>query len=222
MGQQKSIPRKDVDFDVAQNIIVTTANSHRMDWMLDAVWMDSELMPPKNDWDVAWANYIDPATRTSTITFIKNEKRVAFEKPLRKFVKNLQGNTHVTDDDLRSMGIVVPTSARRPAPVAVTYPDYDINSGTIRRLILNFYDQGHKRSKAKPAGQHGVEIRWVMRDTPPSSLKDLTESTFNTRSPLTLDFDESDRGKTVYFCLCWENTRGEKGPRSEITGAIIP
>jgi hypothetical protein len=30
------------------------------------------------------------------------------------------------------------------------------------------------------------------------------------------------RGKTVYFALRWENTRGEKGPWSEIMSAIIP
>jgi hypothetical protein len=59
----------------------------------------------------------------------------------------------------------------------------------------------------KPAGQHGAEIRWAMRDT---------------HMPLTFEFDESDRGKTVYFCLGWENTRGEKGPWSEIQSAIVP
>jgi hypothetical protein len=222
MRPQRSIPAKDADFDIAQNIIVTIANNHRLDWVLDAIWMDSDLLPKKNDWDVAWMAYVDPATRTPLITFTKTEKRVTYEKSLRKLVKNLQGNTHVTDDDLRGMGIAIPSSSRRPAPVALTYPDYDIDSSTIRRLVVNFYDQGQKRSKGKPTGQHGAEIRWAMRDTPPTSLKDLINSSFDTRSPFVLDFDESDRGKTVYFCLCWENTRGEKGPWSEILSAVIP
>jgi hypothetical protein len=34
--------------------------------------------------------------------------------------------------------------------------------------------------------------------------------------------EDTDRGKTVYFCLCWENNRGEKGPWSEIVFAVIP
>jgi hypothetical protein len=106
--------------------------------------------------------------------------------------------------------------------VAKTYPDYDIDSGTIRHLILHFYDQGKKKSKAKPPGQHGVEIDWAILDAPPAAIKDLVNSAFDTHTPFTLEFDENERGKTVYFCLRWENTRGQKGPWSEIMSAIIP
>jgi hypothetical protein len=120
------------------------------------------------------------------------------------------------------MGIAVPSTTHTPTPVATTYPDFDIDSSTIRRLTIHFYDQGQKTSKAKPAGQHGAEIRWAMRDTPPASLKDLTNSSFDTHTPITFEFDESERGKMVFFCLCWENTRGEKGPMSEIQSAIVP
>jgi hypothetical protein len=35
-------------------------------------------------------------------------------------------------------------------------------------------------------------------------------------------FENDQRGKTVYFALRWENTRGEKGPWSAIQIAIIP
>jgi hypothetical protein len=39
---------------------------------------------------------------------------------------------------------------------------------------------------------------------------------------VTLEFEEEARGKTVWFCLRWENTRGEKGPWSEFLNAIVP
>jgi hypothetical protein len=52
---------------------------------------------------------------------------------------------------------------------------------------------------------HGVEIRWATLDT-----------------PFVINFDENQRGKAVYFCLCRENNTGEKGPWSEIVKAIIP
>jgi hypothetical protein len=222
MSKQSSIPNKDADFNVAQNNIVTTANNHRPDWGLDSIWLDNDLMPKKTDWDMAWAAYENPTTRNPTLTFTKTEKRKVYEKSLRILVKNLQSNVHVTPDDLRGMGIVVPSSSRTPAPVATTYPDYDIDSGTIRRLILNFYDQGQKKSKAKPPGQHCAEILWALRNTPPTSLKELSNSAVDTHTPFTLEFDENERGETVYFALRWENTRGEKGPWSEIMSAIIP
>jgi hypothetical protein len=58
------------------------------------------------------------------------------------------------------------------------------------------------------------------RDVYAQKLEVATESA--TRTSLTLEFDEPDRGKTVYFCLRWENTRGQKGPWSPIQKAIIP
>jgi hypothetical protein len=61
-----------------------------------------------------------------------------------------------------------------------------------------------------------------MRDTPPDSLKDLVNSSFDTHTSFTFEFRGDERGKTVYFCLRWENTRGQKGPWSKIVNAIIP
>jgi hypothetical protein len=43
-----------------------------------------------------------------------------------------------------------------------------------------------------------------------------------TRTPFTLEFSGHERGKTVYFALRWENTRGEKGHWSPIQNAIVP
>jgi hypothetical protein len=59
-------------------------------------------------------------------------------------------------------------------------------------------------------------------DTPPASRAELTQSSFDTHSPFRLTFDENQRGQALYYCLCWENTRGEKGPYSPIEKAIIP
>jgi hypothetical protein len=76
--------------------------------------------------------------------------------------------------------------------------------------------------KAKPFGVHGAEARWDMLDNPPAHVEDLKHSAFSTKPPLILTFEENDRGKRVYICLCWENTKGEKGPWGEIMSAIIP
>jgi hypothetical protein len=59
-------------------------------------------------------------------------------------------------------------------------------------------------------------------DTPPTGVAALVNSSFDTRTPFTLEFDDAERGHTVYFCLRWENTRGEKGPWGEIVSAIVP
>jgi hypothetical protein len=222
MSKQQSIPVKDADFNTAQRIIAETASTNRSQWSLDGTWLDGELLPQKDKWEEAWAAYENPATRTPSITFAKTEQRKAYEKLLRLLVKNLQSNTHVTPDELRSMGIVVPSPFRTPAPVADKAPDADVDTSTIGRLTIHFFEKGSRHKKGKPAGQHGAEIRWALSETPPTRWDELTHSDIDTNSPFTLQFENNQRGKTVYFALRWENTRGEKGPWSEIQNAIIP
>jgi hypothetical protein len=164
-----------------------------------------------------------PATRTKSAIDDKNVARETLESATRRAVqRSLAHNPDGTGKDHDDLGLPNYKTTRTPAPVAATYPDYDIDSGTIRRLTISFYDQGQKKSKAKPAGQHGAEIKWAISDTPIIDVVDLTNSSFDTHTPLTLEFQGHERGKTVYFCLCWENTRGDKGPWSEIMSAIIP
>jgi hypothetical protein len=182
-----------------------------------------ELAAMRNDFQEKLETAEEPATRTKLTVLAKKNARKALEKRLRQVVKEyLTFNHAVTDEDRDGLGLPIYKTTRTPAQVATTYPDFDIDSSTIRRLTIHFYDQGQKTSKAKPAGQHGAEIRWVISDTPVVDVKDLTHSAFDTHTPFTLEFEGHERGKTVYFCLCWENTRGEKGPWSEIQSAIIP
>jgi hypothetical protein len=164
-----------------------------------------------------------PETRTKAAVKAKDEARKILEKNLQQKIKEYLTYNHlVTDEDRDNMGLPIHKTTRTPSPVATTYPDFDVDSGTIRRLTVHYYDQGQKKSKAKPDGQHGAEICWAILDSPPLNISDLVNSFFDTRTPLTLEFEESQRGKRVYFCLRWENTRGEKGPWSEIVSAIIP
>ncbi|MDR0728585.1 MAG: hypothetical protein LBF19_00450 [Prevotellaceae bacterium] len=222
MSKPSSIPRKDVDFNVRQNIIATTASTNRTVWNLDADWLDAEVLPKKADWEAAWAAYENPETRTPAITYNKQKKREAYESVLRRLVKVLQGDPRVTDEDLRAMGIVVPPTTRTPARVADEAPDMDVDTSVIGRISIHFFERGSHHKKGKPAGQHCVEIAWLLSDTPPTRWEELTRSDVDTNSPYTLIFEHDQRGKTVYFALRWENTRGQKGPWSDIMNAIIP
>ena len=187
-------------------------------------WLDTDFWPKFSDFSTAFNNWLNPAERTHLKTDALAAAEKVFVPSYRQlYTGMLKGNPLVTDVDLDAMGLPKHSSGgNTPAPVAGTYPDFDVDSGTIRRLTIHFYDQGSKKSKAKPKGQHGSEIKWGILPAPPASVTDLTNSSFDTHTPFTLEFDESQRGSTVYFCLRWENTRGEKGPWSEIVSAIIP
>jgi hypothetical protein len=166
-----------------------------------------------------------PATRTKAAIQEKNDAREALEKGIRQSANEyLTFNHRVTDGDRNNLGLPIRKKTRTPAPVATTYPAGRADTSMLRRITIHFADQsdGEETAKAKPAGQHGAEIRWAISDTPIVDVEDLTHSSFDTRTPFTLEFKGHERGKTIYFCLCWENTRGEKGPWIPIESAIIP
>ncbi|MDR1864574.1 MAG: hypothetical protein LBR08_03285 [Bacteroidales bacterium] len=216
-----TIPIKDEEFHTVQGVITGTANDNRTAWRLDGAWLDKRLLPAQAQWEDAWEEYRNPSTRTPLIIFAKMKARKEYEPLLRLLVKNLRCNTRVTENDLHLMGIVPYPSTRKRVPPPESYPAFSTDSSIIRRLSVHFRDVG-SASKAKPIGIHGAEIRWEIRQASPVTPADLINSSFCTRSPLTLEFDEDRRGETVWFCLRWENTRGEKGPWSELGSAVIP
>jgi hypothetical protein len=165
----------------------------------------------------------ESATHTPVNVREKNMARKVLEKDSRESVGSyLIKNPLLTEADLELLGLPIHKTTRTPAPVAETYPDFYVDSSIHRRLIIHFYEVGKASSKAKPAGQHGAEICWAISDTPIVKATKLTNSSFDTHTPFNLDFEEEERGRTVYFRLRWENTRGQKGPWSDIHIAIVP
>ena len=220
MSSSKSIPRKDADFNVWQNVIANAANDNMTNWLLDSDWFEGRFFPARNAWVDAWAAYENPTTRTTLITFAKNKVRKNYEKLLSILVSNLRVNTRVIDEERMALGIVIPDRKPSPAPVPTTYPMVTIDTSVIRRLGIHFRDSA-TNSLAKPKGVHGAEIKWVVTDEKPT-IEALLHSSFDTRTPYIFEFDDTQRGKTVWMCLRWENTRGEKGPWGDMISAIIP
>jgi hypothetical protein len=164
-----------------------------------------------------------PGTRTAPAVLAKNSARNALKKAIRQAVKeHLAHNRLLSEEDRVAQKLPIYKTTRTPAPVAETYPEVMIDSRLLCHLIIHFYDHGESLSKAKPAGQHGVEICWVISDVPLVNVEDLIHSSFSTTTPLRLEFKGHERGQTVYFALCWVNIRGKKGPWSAIKSAIIP
>jgi hypothetical protein len=217
----KTIPNKDADFHDRQDIITATTEENMTKWGINKPWYDDQIAPAKREWVTAWNDYLNLMQRTRLITFIKNEKRQTYERMLRILVQVINCNPQITNEERCGMGIAVRDRTGTPVKQPKSYPTFNVDSSMIRRLKIVFWDLD-ATSKAKPHEIHGAEICWAILDHPPLSVDELIHSSFDTRSPFTLTFTESERGKAVYFCLRWENTRGEKGPWSEIVMAIIP
>ena len=220
MSSSRTIPSRDADFNVWQHIFAAAVQQYRNTWQLDIIWLESLFDPARDKWNDIWAVFEDPATRTTLVTAAKTDHRVVYERYLAKLVSNLKVNTLLTDEDRRAAGIVINDRKPTPVPEPNTFPVATVDISMIRRVTVHFRDS--EREKAgKPHGVHGVEIRWVIADKEPE-VEELTNSSFDTRSPFTFKFEDAQRTKTIWMCLRWENTRGEKGPWGEMISAIVP
>jgi hypothetical protein len=74
---------------------------------------------------------------------------------------------------------------------------------------------------AKPAGYNGAVLFYRVSAEPITSHEELTSSKLLTRVKETLVFKDSDRLKTLYVAICWENEKGELGPLSPIQSIVI-
>ena len=152
----------------------------------------------------------------------KDEEKDAAKSAMRDFANSsIRYNKQMKDEDKLVYGIHPVDRTATPAGAPESYPEAEPDTSIIRQVTINFWDSVSKK-RGKPHGVHGAEIRWALLDHAPASVDELTNSDFDTASPLTLKFDESQRGQRMYFCLRWETNTNVKGPYGEIYSAVIP
>ncbi|MDR0694434.1 MAG: hypothetical protein LBF81_03940 [Prevotellaceae bacterium] len=201
------------------------ANRTRMGFAADTPlgkWYDTDFANVFIKYDSTHALWADEPNRTPLITdnFIAAEK--AFIPLYRKLYGFIRENPLVTDTDLDAMGFPKrPSGEHKHHPAPTTRITTKVIATGPATLDIHYRDQG-KESNAKPFGVHGAELVSRVSDEPVTDHDELTTSKFDTDTPFHLTFPDSQRGKTLYFSLRWENTTGEKGPWNEIQSAIIP
>jgi hypothetical protein len=221
MSRKRAIPGKDVDFNTMQKRFRTVVNANVSKWALDSTWLTNVFNPAATMWDTKYAAWLDPLTRTMVITAEKNAARNDYEPHLGLLMKSLRYNTRLSENDRLELGLedydTTPTAAEVPTswPIVVFKP---AGAGVLRG---DYYDSATGQRR-KQNGIHGAEVRVGIMDHIPTSPEEIQHSEFSTRTPYVKEFDLSMRGKTAYFCFRWENTRGQKGPWSEIIAVIIP
>ncbi|MDR1624795.1 MAG: hypothetical protein LBS04_07475 [Tannerellaceae bacterium] len=171
----------------------------------------------------AYAHWSDPTRRTPVAIAQMRSAEKEADPLFRELYRMLKANPKVTNADLTAMGLPERTVPQhKPSPVADTAPQFGIVPLTGHRIQVDYYPEGATHKKGKPGGQHGAEIRWAFSETPVDDANRLANSAFDTASPAILAFEGHERGRTVYLALRWENTRGEKGPWSDIAVTTVP
>jgi hypothetical protein len=218
------IPKKDREFNdwysVFHRYVEERTGGNVPEWTFIPPDQVSDFNSSWTTWENAWRDTLGP--HTDVQTELKTAARKASEKNIRPFVKRFMHFPPVTDEDRTAMGIPNYSGERTPPQPPKTAPEIIPDTGTRRRIIAHYRDEGSDK-RSKPPNVHGIEILWAILDHPPVDLKELVHSSFSTRSPLTLEFEEHERGKRVYMVGRWEIIRnGEKGPFGAVIEVIIP
>jgi hypothetical protein len=196
------------------------ALAHFSGWSVPSPQLTLET--PLDGFETAFANFADPNYGKVDMERKKDTRKVV-ERAFRVYVQAyLVQNPAVSDEDRVAMGIPVYKTTKSKRPLPETVPELEVDTGTPRRHKVHYRDKGSGR-RGKPEGVAGIEIRWAILDHYPAHINELTNSSFDTASPWVNEFDESNRGKKVYYCGRWEvPVEGGKGPFGEIVEAIVP
>jgi hypothetical protein len=167
----------------------------------------------------------------------KNEARDEAEAILRDFNRSfILYAREVTDAQRRDIGCPVHDPTRTPVPRPQAQPEADITyPGRHLLELARIRAVPGSMSEEEEKAEFGVRIFWgVLGDPTPTDKfrlaavpvtgNDLPHSTFTHRKKYRFDFD-GDSGKTVYFCLRYENEKGGEdgeGPFGPMMNAIIP
>jgi hypothetical protein len=189
-------------------------------------WYQNTYMVKYTRFKTAYENWLNPAERTPTKTTVLQEAEEEFLPVYRQLYNGyMKGSPLVTDDDLQSCGFPKRHSGgNTPVKKPTTQIETETDTSNPAEVTIHYHDAG-SHGIAKPKGVHGAEFRIVVLaagSPPPKDWSELTQSIFDTRTPLTLTFTGEQRGMILYFAARWENTRGEKGPWNAIQWVIIP
>jgi hypothetical protein len=218
------IPRKDRDFDTWANNLCDLAEERTSgpvpEWDHVPPQAVAKLKGVFAVWRAAYSVTLEPHTFLDTGT--KNRARDAMETEGRSFVNEyIRNSSKVSEMDKECVGVFARAKRHRVEPPR-TVPILEPRAGTSGQIRIYCLDSV-KVSRGLPKGVIGIEVLWAVSDHPPVSISELVHSSFATRCPLILSFDEADRGKRVYMTARWQIERdGKKGNTGEIVSCFIP
>jgi hypothetical protein len=176
--------------------------------------------------------------RTVVVTAQAKTAFAALVEKMRFFKNRYFVLPPLTDTDIISLGLKPHDTKPTPIPPPVDQAEADISYPAAHTLELHLRpvkvaapdphrsDYGFRvYFGILPPGGASVEAatspkRELMK--PPITGDELPHSHFTRRKRERMDFSQEESGKTIYFCVRYENAKGEPGPWGPIFSAVIP
>jgi hypothetical protein len=212
----KTIPKQDGAFIAFAGGVAMTCLPHVDDWKLSSPDVQ-ELGKLTSTAKSAYALHVDPTTTSRATTIAKNEAFLRLKEFMSVFIKALEGNKNVPDEELQRMGLPSRHKhAHLPIPAPNEAPDIKVvvgqhNSADVYTNIPQF---GHPSEYLKKHGFYGIVVRYRVGDGE-------WHEHLSTRLHVTLFFEGEDVGKPLTVAVSWVNPRMQRGPWSESTTVLV-
>ncbi len=218
------IPAPDAEFDALATLSLAQINADLPGYGLA---LGDPLLgaanTAKTDWDTKYpASITAKAAANAAVADKDTSRNVGLEPALRNLYAKILVNPNVTNERRQAAGLPLYDTIPTPAPVPTTRPVMIPDTSERFRHTMNFADEGTPTSKAKPFGVIGCELRVFVGPTPPVDPDDYEFVAVDTKTPYLMEFDPAQAGQTAHWVARWVNTRGERGPWSDVVSAIIP
>jgi hypothetical protein len=152
----------------------------------------------------------------------QGKSREGLETTIRSTAKTING-VPGADNALRALAhLPAHDEVRTAVGVPTTKPLGRLETKSHYTVIIHFVDETTPLKSAKPAGIHGCRIYTHVGAPAPADITGYTFLALDTRTPYTDVHAAADAGKTVYYLLQWENTKGAPGPISDVLSTTIP
>jgi hypothetical protein len=214
-------PSNDAEFDQFQNQFVSKVTPNPATYGLLPEDLTA-LQAEQASWVKDYAGHIKAQEDARTATQAKETTRGKYETRLRGAARKVHGAVEMNDATRVSVGLRPRDGTRSTIGIPTTRPLGRIESKGRLTLVLHFVDEETPTRLAKPHGVHGCQIWVYVGDEPPADATGYAFIALDTRTPYTHDHDAELAGKTAYYLLRWQNTKGEPGPWSEVVRAKIP
>jgi hypothetical protein len=226
-GGSNYIPRRDGDFAAWANHYYDAVEKFYEAQGLDPALL-TDLKKALDAWNAMYPAHVAAHAAAQAARQAKDAARAALEKQVRPVTNFVQGYPKTTNADRAEMGITVRETSKTPAPTPTTRPLVSVDPAARLTHELRLVDEGSPTRRGKPPGVAGAEV-WVKlvdadQPAPTDPARDPRSFTFltmTTKPSFRAEFKAGEGGKTAVYMARWVNTRGEKGPWSEITTATV-
>lgn len=144
----------------------------------------------------------------------------------------------LTDANLIALKLKPRDETHTPVPAPTSQATADVSLSGIHLLELHFHPTANSEPDPR-LNDYGYRYYWGVMPPGGASVEDATGikrelmnvptagallpfSKFTRRKKELIDFAEGDSGKKAFFCVRYENAKGEPGPWGPVFSAVIP